>query len=419
MLLTAGGALLAAAAVVPAANLAIAAQRYGPEYLRRLALWGRAESMDDAARFPARPIAAAARPWDLPQDPDGPARLRAAFAAVAAHHALPGATLEAFLAASRSTSLLVLRRDRLVFEAYANGAGPTTPMPSMSMSKTVLAMLVVAAIDRGEIAGFDVPAEALLPELPGLRGSGVTLRHLLRMTSGLGFESEWPLHRLTWRLLFAGGRVAYFTPDIRRYIATARPARPPGTRFAYDDRGAQLVGLILERATGRDAATALAERIWTQIGMEHPASWNIDRDGGFEKMESGMNAVARDWLRLGRLMLADGAWEGTAVLPAGPLREALSPPIPADPPDLTAGVRAFEETPGLFYGMLSWGLRDGTGPPDAFAAGLFGQVLYLARGARAVLLRTGLEDGIALSWAVVLRDLARAMEEGSPNRSGD
>lgn len=259
---------VAAGSAVVLANVGIATRRYGLEYLRRLAVWGRQESMGDPGRFPTRVIEPSAIPFRFLADPDGPERLRAAFRLVGGRHGAAGdEALEAFL---RRTSLLVLAGDRLAYEGCFNGAVRGGPLTSMSMAKSVLALLVVAAIGDGRIASFDTPAAKLLPMICGLAGSGVTLRHLMHMASGLGFETAWPLHRISWPLLFDGARVAYFTPDIR---ATARPGgAPPGARFAYDDRSAHLVGLILERAAERPVSADLGVRLWRRIGAEYAAS---------------------------------------------------------------------------------------------------------------------------------------------------
>ncbi|WP_426954421.1 serine hydrolase domain-containing protein [Muricoccus radiodurans] len=394
-LLTGAALLAGAGAAVGAANLGVAAHRYGLEYLRRLALWGRSQSMRDPEHFPARAIAPSADPHRFVPAAGGPDRVRAAFAAVAGRHGAAGEALEGFLSRTRSTSLLVLADDRLAYEGYFNGAARGTPLTSMSMSKSVLALLAVAAVADGLVPGLDAPAEALLPEVSGLKGSGVTLRHLMSMTAGLRFEDPRPLRWLTWPMLFEGARVAAFTPDIRAYVATARSGDPPGSHFAYDDRSAQLVGLILERAAGRPVSDVLGERVWRPIGAEFPASWNLDHEDGFERMESGINAAALDWMKIGRLVLRDGDWQGRTLLPAPLLREAATPvPRPAS---------------ARPYGLLWWGMPGAAaGATDTLAEGIFGQVLLVARTRGVVALRTGLDEAGA-AWPALLRDLSAAL----------
>ncbi|MBS7811735.1 serine hydrolase domain-containing protein [Roseococcus pinisoli] len=394
-----------AAATVVAANLGIGLQRYGPTYLRRTLTRRWIPDLRDPEYFPARPIRAADRAFLLPVDPDGPEHVEAAFASIAGRHGASGETLDGFLARTRSTSLLVLHRDRLIRESYANGASDTSLLTSMSMAKSVLSLLVVAAIADGYIPSLDVQAETLLPDIGGLRGTGITLRHLMHMVSGLRFENPRPLGWLSWEHIFDGERVSYLTPDIVSHLATARAGQTPGSHFSYDDRSAQLVGLAIERATGRTVSAWLEERLWRRIGTEAGATWVLDRKGGHERMESGINARARDWLRLGRLVLREGDWEGTAVLPRQLVREVThAPQIIAG---LADPISRQPEYAGRSYGLFWWGLVDE--PQDCLAEGALGQVLYVARSHDAVLLRTGGGTRDVPSWATLLRDLAAAL----------
>lgn len=410
----------AAAGLVLAANLGVAERRYSAEYLRRLAFWGRRESMDDPQRFPERRIAASSSPFRFDTHDDGSKVLHTAFAAIASRRGAAGESFESFLARTQSTSLLLLRDDRLSYEGYFNGAERGTLLTSMSMSKSVLALLVGAAIADGLLPSTDVFIEQLLPDLVGLHASNVTLRQLMQMSSGLQFEDEWPLSRLTLHGLFSGSRVAYFTPDIRAYIATARLGHAPGTIFAYDDRAAQLVGLILERVTGGRVSDYLAQKLWQPLGMEYPAAWNLDRPDGFEKMESGLNATAVDWLKLGRLLLKGGTWEEVgAVLPTAWLREAMTAPWPTALPGFIDTDSSFAGNPGLYYALLWWGFAHGSdSQPDSFAHGLYGQVLYVSRRKNLALLRTGWSDGGVPYWPGLMHDLAQAMPDtGNPTPS--
>lgn len=392
-----------AAAAVLAANLGIGWYRYGPTYLRRTLSHRWVPAPHDPELYPKRPITAAAQAFPLPVDPAGSARVEAAFTRIAGQHgAAPGETLERFLARTSSNSLLVLHRDRLIREDYVGTTTATSLQTSVSMAKSVLSLLVVGAIADGLIPSLDVPAEALLPDIPGLRGTGVTLRHLMHMTSGLRFENPHPLGRLSWQQIFDGERVAYLTTDLAAHLATARAGDPPGTRFVYEDRSAQLVGLALARATGGPISAWLEHRLWRRIGTEAGATWTLDRKGGIERMESGLNARGRDWLRLGRLALREGDWEGETILPAPLVREVtrIVPDAPA--PDDRDGL-------GKGYGLFWWGFAGN--PHDCFAEGALGQVLYVARSREAVFLRTGSSEGGVRSWPALLRDMAMALPD--------
>ena len=359
----------------------------------------RAPSPYDDARFPARYIAASGHPVYFRVDPDGAALVRAAFARIAPTEAQLGETFVHFLSRTQTTSLLVLRDGQLLYEGYFNGHQRDTVQASFSMTKSVASLLIGAAIADGELPSIDTPAQDLLPDVKGLRGSGNSLRNLLNMTSGFTVGNGqlfWPFNA-PW----SDGKL-YFALDLRAIAAAVRPQYRPGTHFLYDDRNPMLLGMILERATHEHTATWLAQRLWQPMGAEFPASWSLDsRASAFEKMESGINARPIDFLKIGQLVLRRGVAEGgERLLPESWVEQATTP---------TPHVAGWPYGDDRFYGLLWWGFTRTNGPPDVFAAGIFGQVLLVSRANGIVVLRTGNGEGGVTSWPHMLRSLANAL----------
>jgi CubicO group peptidase (beta-lactamase class C family) len=391
---------LAVVALAFAADFGAAAVVYGPEYVWRLMVW-RTPSPRDDARYPARPVAASAHPVHFPVDPSGAALVRAAFARAAPAGARPGEPFEDFLGRTRTTSLLVLRDGRLLYEGYFNGHRRDTVQASLSLAKSVVALLIGAAVADGSLPAIDTPAEALLPEVAGLRGSGITLRNLLDMTPGFAmasarrfgpFGAPWNDYTLT-----------NFAPDLRAIAASVRPEFPPGTHFRYDGRDPMLLGMMLERAPpARHVADWLEQRLWQPMGGEFPASWSLgSAAGGFEKMQSGINARPIDFLKIGQLVLRRGVAEsGERVVPASWIEQATAP---------SPRVGGWIYDDDMFYGLFWWGFRRAAGPPDVFAEGMFGQAMLVSPANGMVVLRTGDGEGGVASWPRLLRALADAV----------
>jgi CubicO group peptidase (beta-lactamase class C family) len=218
-------ALLAFAGIV---DLAAAAWKYGPEYVWRVVVW-RAPSPQDVTRYPVRAIAASSHPVHFPADPAGTQLVRAAFAHIAPAEALPGETFEAFLARTGTTSLIVLRGSTLLYEGYFNGATRDGVVPSFSMAKSVLAMLIGDAVAAGRMPPIDTPAESVLHEMPALHGSRIRLRDLLDMTPGFDIDESWlpPLFRAPW----GDSKLMNFAPDLRTVAVDAQLRYPPGSNF--------------------------------------------------------------------------------------------------------------------------------------------------------------------------------------------
>jgi CubicO group peptidase (beta-lactamase class C family) len=368
----------------------------------RVVAW-RAPSPHDDARFPARDIAASAHPVHFHVFPDGAALVRAAFTRIALLEAQPGEILENFLGRTQTTSMLVLRDGQLLYEGYFNGHQRDTMQGSFSMAKSVTSLLIGTAIAESKLPSIDTPVEDLLPNAKGLRGSKISLRNLLNMTSGFAIEKG----RLFWPFSapWSDYKLMYFAPDLRAIAAAVRPEYQPGVHFLYDDRNPMLLGMMLELATNEHVATWLAQRLWQPMGTEFPASWSLDsQTSGFEKMESGINARPIDFLKIGQLVLRGGVAEhGERLLPESWIEQVTTP---------TPHVAGWLRGDDLFYGLLWWGFTTVHEPHDVFAEGIFGQVMLVSPANGIVVLRTGDGDGGVASWPRLLRALAKALGGG-------
>jgi CubicO group peptidase (beta-lactamase class C family) len=122
---------------------------------------------------------------------------------------------------------------------------------------------------------------------------------------------------------------------------------PPGTTFSYASAETQVLGLVLARAIGRPVAEYLEERIWRPMGAEADATWLVDNSGQ-EVTFCGLDAVLRDYARLGLLLAHDGNWRGRQVIPASWIMDATT--VRADQPHLRPGTA----TPIFGYGYQTW-----------------------------------------------------------------
>jgi CubicO group peptidase (beta-lactamase class C family) len=157
------------------------------------------------------------------------------------------------------------------------------------------------------------PAEGVLDDLAA-RGEILALGDR-RERNRRDDQQELPRRRRR-RGPFGDDARTYYDPDLRALALGVHVEVPPGGRWQYNNFHPLLLGMILERATGRTVSAYLSEKLWRPLGMEAPGSWSLDsRHDGFEKMESGLNARAIDFAKFGRLYLRGGTWEGRQLLP--------------------------------------------------------------------------------------------------------
>ena len=178
---------------------------------------------------------------------------------------------------TRSVALLVWHRGSLELEHYWPGYGQLTRTDSGGMHATVLALLYGTAIEEGVIRSLDEPAATYLPEWRNDAHAKIRIRDLLHMASGLERQvpSRNPWNRAV-RLFLSGNVTA---------LAVGVPVRTaPGTRFEYSNLDAQLLGIILQRASGKRYATYLSEHIWNRLGAGDGAVW-LDGQNGMTVLE--------------------------------------------------------------------------------------------------------------------------------------
>ena len=352
----------------------------GTSKLARVLAW-RQSDIGDQYRFPVRTILAGARPEPLPVGPEAPLRARDFLG-------VRDRPLADALRATDTRSFVVVHHGRTVYERYLAGAGPHTRETSFSVAKSFVSALVGIAIAQGDLGSVDDPVTDYLPELARRdpRFTRITLADLLTMTSGLAYREShawWP---------FGDDTDTYLGTDLRQVaLGRSRIERPPGQRWLYNNYNPLLLGLVLERATGMSVSAYMSTVLWRPLGAGRDATWNLDSTAsGFEKMESGLNATARDYARFGLLFLHHGRAHGEQVIPAGWARAATAPRV--------------QTRWGNPYGYFWW--VDGQRPENYFAFGDYGQYIYIAPAADVVLVRTGGDWGTDNPrWLALFRSL--------------
>ncbi|MCJ2082601.1 beta-lactamase family protein [Methylobacterium sp. J-090] len=347
--------------------------------------------------FASRPVAASPTPRVLPAQPRPlPERVPWKGAAV------PLATV---LAATRTNAFLVTQDGILVHEWYRPGFDRATRFPSWSVAKSVVSLLVGRAIADGRLKETD-PVSALLPDLSGVPAFGrITVRDLLDMTSGLAVPENYD----PWNPL-VGTAGMYLTRDLPAFVkAHAALSSRPGSRGRYRSIDTEVLGLILAGLHGKPLADLLAEQIWQPMGAEADATWNLDAPGGTEKAFCCLNAVARDFVRLG-LMVADHGRVGpVGIVPPHWIERIATP--------------ARRAVDGWPYSAQWWHVPDGD--DDIAAIGVYGQYIYINRDTGTVIVKLsdhGAEQDEAETLAVMLslsRALSRTLAPPPRERGAD
>jgi CubicO group peptidase (beta-lactamase class C family) len=258
-----------------------------------------------------------------------------------------------FMQANSVAGLLVIKHGKIVLERYGLGETPQDRWTSFSVGKSITSTLIGAAIKDGYIKGLDSQVIEYLPALKGSAYDGVTIRHLLTMTSGAKWNEDYSDPKSDVNQFALGDPGPDGENPIVAYMAKLPREAPPGSKWVYKTGESDLIGVLLARATHKHPADYLSEKIWSKFGMEEDAVWMLDR-AGEELGGCCLSMTLKDYGRFGLFFMRGGKIGETGILPDDWIPQATR-----------------QQQPG--YGFQWWVNDDGT----YRAAGIFGQTILV------------------------------------------
>ena len=225
--------------------------------------------------------------------------------------------ISAYARSHNSSALLVMHRGKLVSESYWKGSTPSSTSNSMSMSKTIVALLIGIAIEERYIDSELDPVAKYIPEWSGDERNKITLQDLLYMRSGLRNEDNTDSLGSDLVQMYAGN-------DVDTIALNVPATKSPGEAFDYNNANTQILGEVLERATGEKYVDYLSSRLWQPLQARDAAIW-LDRPQGNPKTFCCMFATARDWGKIGQLFVKRGKVNNKQVVAAAWLDKMIQP----------------------------------------------------------------------------------------------
>lgn len=295
-----------------------------------------------------------------------------------------------------TVAFVVLKNGQVWAEQYWEDYSDTSHSNSFSMAKSIVSLLVGCAIQDGYIRSVDQPVGDFLPEWGAFEGDTLTVRDLLTMSAGV----EWDESSSS---LFSTTTEAYYGKDLWGLAQREVLIEKPGVYFNYQSGATQILAFVLKKATGKNIADYASEKLWTPIQAEEDALWSLDHEGGMEKAYCCFNSNARDFARLGQLVLQHGYWypQGNAgtsghlpssdamhripVVDSAYVAEATTPAT-----YLKARLEDGREVPCTMYGYQFWKL-DYKGLDVTYFRGILGQYIFVIPALDAVVVRLGHE----------------------------
>ena len=297
-------------------------------------------------------------------------------------------TLSDTLEQYKSVAFVIIQNDSILFEKYWEGYGRDSYSSSFSMAKSIVSLLIGAAIDDGKIGSVDDPVYKYLPYMDEGKDRELKIKDLLTMSSG----SNWNEHN---KKLSGFPTRSYYGDDLPGLAKEVKIINDPGKKFVYRSGDSELLGLIVSSATGKNISEYADEKLWQPLGAERDALWSLDKKNGTEKAFCCFNSNALDFARFGKLVLNKGRIGDRQLVSEDYITAATSP---------ASYLIDRNNRPVDFYGYQFWILKH-NGKNYPYMRGFFGQYVIVVPEKNVIIVRLGHERSQSFSgyhpWDVV------------------
>lgn len=269
-------------------------------------------------------------------------------------------------------AFLMVQGGKIKYEKYWHGYSDSSLSNSFSMAKTIISLLVGIAIDEGYIKNVDQKVGDFIPEFAQKPNDVLSIKDLLTMSSGLNWDEAYSSP-------FSITTQAYYGNDLFGLIKDLKVVEEPGVQWEYLSGNTQVLAFVLKNATGKNISDYASEKLWKPLGAKNEALWCLDKKNGMEKAYCCFNSNARDFARIGQMVLNDGMFKGVEIVSKKYIDDATKPAI-----NLANDKGKLVD----FYGYQFW-IVQYKSYKIPFARGILGQYIFVIPDKNAVVVRLG------------------------------
>lgn len=234
----------------------------------------------------------------------------------------------AYLDYAHTDAFVLMKAGKIVAEHYAAHAGIDQRHIVFSISKSLTA-LVIATLEADGLIDPKAPVTDLLPEAAGSAYGDCTIRDVLDMRVSLAFDEAYlntdgAYARYRRATLWNPADRSQPNETLLAFLTTLKKdAHPHGGAHFYASPNSDLLGILIERATGQRYADVLSVRLWKPLGAKNHASVTVDAEGT-ARAAGGISVTARDLARVGEMLRNGGTVEGKRIIPEAWLTDMLT-----------------------------------------------------------------------------------------------
>lgn len=319
-------------------------------------------------------------------------------------------SLISLLEETETTSFLVIKDDKIVYEKYFLDYQSDEPQILFSVTKSFVSALVGIAINEGFIKSIDDPIYLYIDELTGKEEGEITIKQLLTMSSGYKYNGG----EMPW----SDDCNVMFTYDKRRAtLKNIEKEEEPGLHNHYNNYHPVLLGMILERTTGMSVSEFFETYLWQKIQTQHNALWTLDSEKKHcEKLMSGLVMTPIDLAKFGRLYLNKGKWDDKQIIAQEWVENSTNWALEYAAHDDYYTKFNWEESLSWFeaggYYKYGWWCYSEDDTDNVYTAeGTLGQVLHVDPQRNMIVIRTGNKWGEVDWWIDIIRTITEELYE--------
>ena len=273
----------------------------------------------------------------------------------------------------KTCAFLVIKDGKIVYERYAQDYDKSTISGSFSMAKTVNALLIGKLLEQGKITSLDDDVKKYVPELTQIPDGKLKIRDVITMSGNIDWvESYWNIFSLTAE--------SYYGNDLDKLMGKLKlkEDNQQGKKWDYQSCCTQILGYIIKNVTKSSIAENANKYLWQPLGAESDALWSTDKKG-IEKSFCCINATARDFAKLGQMVLQHGQWDSIQVIDSNYIKAMTTP---------ASYLKDEKNNTVDWYGYQTW-MINYKGHQIPYFRGILGQFIFVVPDANAVIVRLG------------------------------
>ena len=229
-------------------------------------------------------------------------------------------TWEQSLYENYTDGMLIIHKNKVVYERYFGCLQEDAKHAAMSMTKSITGLLAEVLVVNEQLDDTALVKD-IIPEIGTSAFANATVRQVMDMTTGVKYSENYADPNADiWQYSAAASPLpksaGYNGPNgYWEYLQQVQPDGEHGKEFHYKTINSDMLGWIVSRVTGKSVTQLTSELLWRLMGAEQTAYQTVDGKG-VPFAGGGLTASLRDLGRIGLLMLNEGRINGQQLFPS-------------------------------------------------------------------------------------------------------